>query len=148
LVDRGTYYVVNLRVPGEVIGARLDTVLLEFYVDVAADVSVGEEYTPSLEVYPLTEALREGQRPRFATDYPSTRTVSIGEGLHVLVDITEIVKHWIATPGSNYGFVVGSFSGPKMGDFDVRNDLLALGKLVRATFFYQNRFGERVSSSQ
>jgi hypothetical protein len=148
LKDRGTCYVVNLAVPDEVSGARLDTVLLEFYVDVAADTSVEGDYTPSLDVYPLTEEHREGQEPRFATNYPSSRAVLIGADQHVLIDIIDIVNGWIASPGSNHGLVVGSFSTPKAGGLNMRNDRIGSGKLARVTFFYQNRFGQPVPSSQ
>jgi hypothetical protein len=141
----GPYYVVNLPVPSEVIGKRLDTVLLEFYVDVAPDGSNGDDVSPAIEVLPLAEALAANGSPRFTTSHPSVRPLSFGEDRKVLVDVTDIVKGWIAEPSSNHGLIVGSFRGPKLGGLDVKSNVVAPGKVLQATFFYQNRFGQRVS---
>ncbi len=144
--ERGAYYVVSLAIPDEVLGKRLDSVLLEFYVDVAPDATIGVEYAPSIEVFPLTAPLQVGRQPTFSTAHPTSRPVALGEGRHVMIDITDIVKGWIASPSTNHGLVIGSFGGPKNGGLAVRNDLLGNGKAVQATFFYQNRFGQRVSA--
>lgn len=143
--DRGPYYVVNLALPEEVAGKRLDAVLLEFYVDVAPDASLDPEYTPSIDVYSLTAAAQTDRMPVFSTNHPSSFPLALGESRRVSVDITNIVKWWIASPSTNYGLVIGSFGGPKVSDLDVRNDVLGGGKSLQATFFYQNRFGGRVS---
>lgn len=143
--DRGTYYVLNLTVPEEVVGKRLDTVLLEFYVDVQADESIRIEYSPSIEVFPLSEVAQVGRSPQFRTSYPTSQPVALGDGQRVMVDITDVVKGWIAEPSTNHGLVIGSFSGPKAGDLNVRSDVIGSGKALQATFFYQNRFGQRVS---
>ncbi len=143
--DRGPYYVVSLSVPEELAGKRLDAVLLEFYVDVAPDASLDPEYTPSIDVYPLTAAAQPNRTPVFSRNYPSSFPVALGESRRVSVDITGIVKEWIASPSANYGLVIGSFGGPKISDLDVRNDVLGSGQSLQVTFFYQNRFGGRVS---
>jgi hypothetical protein len=143
--ERGVYYVVNLPVPEEVVGKRLDTVLLEFYVDVEADESITIEYSPAIEVFPLSEASQVGRSPQFTTSHPTSRPVALGDGQRVMVDITDIVKGWIASPSTNHGLVIGSFSGPKAGTLNVRSDLVGNGKALQATFFYQNRFGQRMS---
>jgi hypothetical protein len=146
--DRGAYYVLNLPVPEDVIGKRLDTVLLEFYVDVEADETIKFDYAPSIEVFPLTETSQLGRSPQFTTAHPTSRPVALGDGQRVLLDITDIVKGWIESPSTNHGLVIGAFSGPKAGALNVRNDVIGSGKALQATFFYQNRFGQRVSRQQ
>lgn len=147
--DRGTYHVVDLAIPEEIAGKRLDTVMLEFYVDVAANEELEMEgFVPSIEVYPLSEAVQVGRAPRFTSSYPTSRPVALGEGRRVTVDITDIVKGWIESPSTNHGLVIGSFSGPVVGDLDVRDDVIGNGTAIQATFFYQNRFGQRVSDAR
>ncbi len=144
--ERGSYIVVNLPIPEDVIGKRLDAVILEFYLDVAADEAVGNEYVPSVEVYPLTEANRVGRSPVYSALHPTSRPVEIGVRQRVQVDISSIVRGWIAEPSTNFGVIIGSFSGPLLDDLNVRSDVLEGGFAIQATFFYQNRFGQRVSS--
>jgi hypothetical protein len=146
--DRGPYFLVELALPEEVIGKRLDTVLLEFYVDVAGDEEIEIDYTPSIEVFPLSEAPQTLRMPRYTTSHPSSQPVAIGEGRRVTVDITDIVKGWIESPSTNHGLIIGSFSGPKPGDLDLRSDVIGSGNALQATFFYQNRFGQRVSEAR
>lgn len=144
--ERGPHYVVSLAIPEDVFGKRLDTVMLEFYVDVEADESIEMEgFTPSIEVYPLSEAVQVGRSPRFITAHPTSRPVALGNGQRVTVDITDIVKGWIDAPSTNHGLVIGSFSGPKLGGLIVRSDVMEGGNALQATFFYQNRFGQRLS---
>lgn len=128
---------------------RLDTVMLEFYVDVEADESTEMEgFPPSIEVYPLSEAMQVGRSPRFTTSHPTSRPVALGNGQRVMVDITDIVRGWIESPSTNHGLVIGSFSGPPVGGLDVRDDMIGNGTAIQATFFYQNRFGGRVSNTR
>ena len=143
--ERGAYYVFELEVPEEVIGKRLDTVLLEFYVDVAADEEIEIDYTPSVEVFPLTASLQVGRAPSFSTSHPSTRPILVGEGRRVTVDITDIVKAWIESPPTNHGLIMGSFRGPRPGQLQLRSDVIGGGNVMKATFFFQNRTGQRVT---
>ncbi len=144
--ERGPYIVVNLPIPEDVIGKRLDAVILEVYLDVAADEAVGNEYVPSVEVYPLTETNRGDRAPNYSALHPTSRPVAIGMRQRVQVDISSIVRAWIAQPTTNFGLIIGSFSGPVLDDLDVTNDVLEGGYAIQATFVYQNRFGQRVSS--
>jgi hypothetical protein len=41
--------------------------------------------------------------------------------------------------------IVESLGDHGVGDFSLRSDVLGGGKVVTATFFYQNRFGDRIS---
>jgi hypothetical protein len=72
----------------------------------------------------------------------------MGEGQRVVADITEIVRGWIETPSSNHGLVIGSLMGPKIGIVTLKSDGVAAGTTARITFFYQNRFGQRVSTAK
>jgi len=147
--DRGIYHVVDLAIPEEISGKRLDTVMLEFYVDVAANEELDMEgFVPSIEVYPLSEAVQVGRTPRFTSSYPTSRPVALGERQRVMVDITDVVKGWIGSPETNHGLVIGSFGGPVLGGLDVRDDVIGSGTAIQATFFYQNRFGQRLSEGQ
>ena len=146
--ERGTSYVVDFAVPEEVAGKRLDTVLLEFYVDIEADDAIETDYFPSIEVFPLSATPQLGREITFSRAFPTSRPVALGEGQLVSVDITDIVKGWIASPSTNHGVVIGSFSGPSVDGLDVRNNLIGEGKALRITYFYQNRFGDRISQRQ
>jgi hypothetical protein len=147
--ERGPNYVVSLPVPEEVSGKRLDSVLLEFYVDVERAESIEEiDYFPSIEVFPLSAAPQVGRALAFTRSHPTSRPVALGEGQRVMVDITDIVRGWMESPSTNYGLVIGSFSGPSVGDLDVRGDVIGGGTAIQATFFYQNRFGQRVSEAR
>ena len=145
--ERGAFYVVNVAVPEDVVGKRLDTVLLEFYVDATPTTDEEAEEMPTVGVYPLTEAVPEGE-PKFNAFVPSVRSVPMGSGQKVLADITEIVRGWIETPSSNHGLVIGSLTGPKIGSVALKNDGVAAGTTAQVTFFYQNRFGQRVSDTK
>jgi hypothetical protein len=105
------------------------------------------EERPIVGVYPLTEVLSDGE-PEFNASVPSVRSVAMGEGQRVLADITEIVRGWIETPSSNHGLVIGSLTGPKVGIVTLESDGVAAGTTARITFFYQNRFGQRVSTAK
>ena len=144
--ELGAYYVFSLPFPEEVLGKRVDSVTLEFFVDVKPDAAIETEYVPSIDVFPLTAPWQVGREPAFSRDYPTSRPIALGEGNYVTIDVTDVVKRWIAAPSSNHGLLIGTFSGPTVGDLDVRSDLLGNGKAIQATFFYQNRFGNRVST--
>ena len=144
--ERGKYVVVSLPIPEEVMGKRLDAVILEFFVDAASDELFDAQFMPSIELYPLVEANRVDRSPVYLTGYPTSRPVALGERQHVQVDIGDIVRRWIAQPATNFGLIIGSFSGPVLDDLEVRSDVLDGGHAIQATFHYQNRFGQRVSS--
>lgn len=146
--ERGTFYFVDLQVPAEISDKRLDAVLLEFYVDVAPDESIEDEYTPSIEVYPLAAPFQRGRTPVYSAAHPTSRPIALGTTQRVTVDVTDIVRSWITTPSTNHGLIIGSFGGPRIGDLDVRNDVLGGNTAIQATFFYQNRFGQRLSEEE
>ncbi len=147
-VDSRPIYVLSLEVPEAVSGKRLDTALLEFYVDAALVSGEEVEHTPSIDVRALTATYSPTGELASSAALGRARPVSVGSGRKVVVDITDIVKAWIASPSSNHGIVVGSLGGSKAGDFTMRSDVLGGGKVATVTFFYQNRSGERISERQ
>jgi hypothetical protein len=142
-------YVLSVSIPDEISGKRLDTALLEFYVDAALLESADIDHSPSIDVRALSAAYSGTGEPQFSVESGgASRPVQVGEQRRVVVDITSIVKGWIESPQSNHGLVIGSLRGSKAGDFSVRNDVLGGGNVATVTFFYQNRFGQRISSVQ
>jgi hypothetical protein len=69
----------------------------------------------------------------------------MGEGRVMRVDITDIVKGWLANPSGNHGLVIGALTGPEVGTVSLESAGLGPAAAVRVTFFYQKRFGDRVS---
>jgi len=141
----GTFHVMAIAIPEDVVGKRLDTATLELYVDVSLNDEASEGSTPVIEVLPLTNAFAGDGKPTFAPTSPAVRNVVPGERRKLLLDITDIVKGWIANPGTNHGLIIGSLTGNKEGEFSLRNDVLGAGVVAKVTFFYQNRSGGRVS---
>lgn len=146
--DRGSVHVFAVEIPEDVVGKRLDTVLLEFQVDVGLAEDELAEMAPVVGVYPLTEQLSLERSPVFTSTFASSRNVRAEDGQTILVDITEIVRGWLDEPSSNHGLVVGSFGGAKLAKLELSTDAIAPGKVARVTFFYQNRFGDRLSVRQ
>ncbi|HEX6791143.1 MAG TPA: hypothetical protein VF247_07525 [Candidatus Krumholzibacteria bacterium] len=153
---RGDLYAVRIAVPEGVVGKQLDTVVIEFALDIS---SISEEdslATPVVGVYPLTRefsdaVLRQGTvEPMDPTSYQgevsSARPVVIGQNRVIRMDITRIVRGWIAEPSSNHGLVIGSITGPVVGAVYLSDEALASGSPLRVAFFYQDRSGGRVST--
>jgi hypothetical protein len=138
------------------VGKRLDSVLLEFAVD--ASPMILEDSTvvvPVVGAFPLTATYTGGgvgngrdSAPVFNSAVPSARPIATGENRLVRMDVTDIVKGWMANPSSNHGLVIGSLTGPEAGAVTMRGALPGSESAVRLTFFYQNRFGGRVSSTE
>jgi hypothetical protein len=149
--DRGQFYVVNLSLPAEIAGKQLDAVILEFAVDASALSLEDSVVSPRVGVFPLTQAYTAGvdahapgraTAPVYATNVSSTRPVGRGSNRTIKMDVTDIVKGWIASPSTNHGFVIGTLTGPDVGRVSLR------GEALRATFLYENGFGEPVSERQ
>ena len=138
--DDAFYHVLTFDVPEDVIGKRLDSVILEFYIDASLKPGVAEENSAVIEVRSLSESFSGRGVPSFVSVYPGARHILIGDGKRVALDITDIVKVWIATPSKNHGLIIGSFAGSRDGVFELRSDVLRSGVFATVTFFYQNRF--------
>jgi hypothetical protein len=143
--ERGDYYVVNFDLPSDLAGKRLDSVFLDFVVDVSPTNEAVADATPLVGVFPLTETLT-GANLKYESDVSSVRPVSLGESQKVRVDVTDVVKGWLANPSRNHGVVIGSLTGPSVGAVSLSDTALGPSVALRVTFFYQNRSGERVST--
>ncbi len=139
----GTFHTVKFSVPEEVVGKRLDLVILELYVDVSINDEWREESAPVIEVLPLTAAFAGNGVAEFVPTSTAVRNVIPGERKKLLLDITGIVKGWIAAPESNHELIIGTLTGPKEGTFALRDGVLGAGNVAKVTFAYQNCFGER-----
>jgi hypothetical protein len=153
---RGAYYILNVTIPEDVLGRRLDSALMELVVDVTASSPEDSISCPVVGVFPLTGPMgadgldsgtgtgREGSSG-YAAEVPSVRPVAVGENRTLTLDITSIVKGWIADPTTNHGLVIGTLSGPAIGTISLKSETLGPAAAVRVTYFYQDRFGGRVS---
>lgn len=148
--SRGEFYLVSVPIPADAAGKRIDSVVLEFAVDVAALSPEDSGAAPAVGVYPLTRPFSGGagegmDAPLFESNVSSVRPVTIGKNRIVRMDITEIVKAWVSDPSSNHGLVIGSLTGPEVGTVTLRDVLPDSDSAIRVTFVYQNRFGDRIS---
>jgi hypothetical protein len=152
--ERGAFYVVNVAVPGDIAGKRLDSVFLEFAVDATPLEEDSMTVTPIVGAYPLTSTYSGGDgqggnsEPVFNAVVPSSRPVAEGNDRRVMMDITNIVRGWIANPASNHGLVIGSLTGPEVATVALRQSIPGEQVPIRITFFYQNRFGDRISARE
>lgn len=153
--DRGAFYVISLSIPQDVFGNRLDSVFLEFAVEATPLVEDSVTVTPLVGAYPLlTEyaggVVGDGQgrnpEPVFQSIVPSSRPVAAGDNRAVKMDITDVVREWIANPLTNHGLVIGSLIGPEIARVTLKNSIQGGETPIRITFFYQNRFGDRISA--
>jgi hypothetical protein len=142
--------------PEDVAGKRLDSVFLEFAVD-ATPLSEEDSVTvtPEVGVFPLTETYQAGggiggrnAEPVFTRLVPSLRPVAGGENRLVKMDVTDTIRGWIANPATNHGLVIGSLTGPEVATVTLKEAIPGGSSPIRITFFYQNRFGDRISARQ
>ena len=145
--ERGDCYVVKFEPPADIAGKRLDSVFLDFVVDASPRSEDEAEATPLVAVFPLTE-VATGPSLKYDSDLPSVTPVAMGQDRKVRADITDIVRGWLTSPPTNHGLVIGALAGPDVGRVELRNNALSAGTALRVTFFYQNRFGNRVSKKQ
>lgn len=155
--ERGNFYVVNVAIPGDLEGKRLDRVVLEFAVDASPTSLEDSVASPAVGVFPLTqtyagESLGDAPgmdaSPVTESAVPSVRPLTTGENRLVRMDITAIVRGWLANPSSNHGLVIGSLTGPEVGTIILKDELPGSDSAVKVTFSYQNRFGDPISSSE
>jgi len=155
--ERGNFYIVSVSIPNDVAGKRLDRVLIEFAVDATPTSLEDSVASPAVGVFPLTQTYAgEGiggapgidASPVIESAVPSVRPLMTGENRLVRMDITTIVRGWVANPSSNHGLVIGSLTGPEVGTVTLKDELPRSDNAVRVRFFYQNRFGGPISSSE
>ena len=143
--ERGTFYVLQVSVPQEVAGNRLDSVVLEFAVDASALSEEDSVVTPVVGVYPVTSEFvasrgdgPEGSvdAPEFERVVPSSRPVALGSQRVLRMDITDMVRGWMSAPSSNHGLVIGTLTGPDVGTVTLNETLPGGNAPIRMTFFY------------
>ena len=136
----GNYYVLDLPVPPGLSAGDVDHAFLEFVVDVAArNVAGYEDDAPVFEVYALSGSFAG---PLSASEFVSTtipmvRNVAVGENRRVVIDVTEAVKLYLATPSANHGLVLGSLTGRRDGLFTIRSNVTGMAGAAKLTVFTQ-----------
>jgi hypothetical protein len=144
--ERGTFYVLDVSVPEDVSGNRLDMVVLEFAVDAIASSEEDSVETPVVGVYPITSEFVASrgdgpvgtvEAPETEEIVPSSRPVALGEHRVLRMDITGIVRDWMSEPSSNHGLAIGTLTGPDVGSVTLNETLPGGDAPVRVTFFYR-----------
>ena len=146
--DLGNYYAFNVAIPENLPAERFMDAYLEIYVDVTSDVEVaaGGGYT-TFEVFPLKSDLSgelDGSKLRSAA---MKRTVRVGESQRVKVNISEHVRHVLANPTDDFGLVVGSLTGQRLGKFKVKHGVLGPGVVAQVTIVF-HELGIPATASQ
>jgi hypothetical protein len=143
--ERGQFYVINVTIPEDVLGKRLDSVMMEFATSATLLSLEDSLATPVVGVFPLTQAYSETRSatggvvaPAFNEIVPSSRPISLGEHRVLRMDITEIARQWLDEPVNNFGLVIGSLTGPRVGLVTLDDMLPGSDFAVRITFFFQD----------
>ncbi|HET6348473.1 MAG TPA: hypothetical protein VFH88_05245 [Candidatus Krumholzibacteria bacterium] len=119
--NNGRYYTVQYALPVGLAKEELEHAYLELYVDVETKDRGGAfDDTPVLQVYPLKRPSTGAVEAKdLEKSVRAGRPVAVGEGRHVIVDITRIVEAQITGRIANSGIVVGSVTGLRDGDFRI-----------------------------
>lgn len=133
--SRGDFYVVRIDVPPVAENKELLKAILEFTMDVSA-ISINDYVndTPVFEVYASTADF-DGRLNTEAFRRPSSmrRNVRDGENRLVKIDVTEVVKAFLAEPSSNHGLIAGSLTGVRDGVFVIKP---SGGTYAKITYYY------------
>jgi len=140
----GKIFLVTVGLPEAPVRAELMSAVLELVVDASsvlpADLSGG---AVTLEIAPLAHSWSEGALE--AADLRATtmkRTVLVGEGRRVRVDVTEFIHYVRAHPTENYGLAVGSLCGSRSAQFDLEEDGMGSGVTAKLTLYYKPEHDE------
>ena len=152
--DLGKYYTFQFQLPSDIQAGNLEIATLEFYVDVQAfrrgewqmlDKDSVETIgflnnTPALELYPLKSAF-SGQVDfaQFDEKFRVVRQLIVGNDKRVVMDVTSVVRSYLRSPSKNHGFVVGSLSEMREGDFTIRTGILSPGCAAQIHIYYYPR---------
>jgi hypothetical protein len=136
------YYTVSYSPPGNLPAADLQRAILELYVDVGA--KSREDYVneaPVLEVYALTEPFSD-VLDREDLDQASrvVQPVAAGDGRHVVIDVTRIVRSHLDGRLSNNGLVMGSVTGMREGEFVFVPGRLPGGAVAQVHVYRRHEF--------
>jgi hypothetical protein len=132
--SKGRYYTLVLTLPPSIRGVR------QAWLEFRADVSVAEidgflDPVPVFQVFMLKQALLgEPTEASFETmRLPMSRPVAVGLDRRVRIDITEYVSKTLARPSMNHGLVLGSVTGDRRADFQIKSDTFGAGIPARLT---------------
>lgn len=129
----GKYYKLTCTVPGDLQARHLERAVLELRVEV--DTLSRDGYlddTPLLEVYALKNGFTGAvDFTKFETPSTAIKPVSVGDDRRVLLDVTPIIKLYIAEPSRNQSLIVGSLSGDRPGDFTLKTGAFPDGSVAR-----------------
>ena len=137
----GDFYTLQVQVPGIIQGKELYAALLEFYTDVFS-VKISGRYsrTPVIEAYELKTAFAGVVNPtQFETSSVALTNVVSGQNKRVILDITAIIKSYLANPASNHGIILGSLTASRDGKFSIRSGQIGAGTVARITYHYDSR---------
>jgi hypothetical protein len=118
-----SYYAAALEVPEALGGKEFLRAVLEMTVDVSArEVNGYRNEAPMLELYVLKGGGRlEADRLKAGTPSRARRNIPVGNARRVRMDITDVVKELMETPGEARELVVGSVSSSRDGTFTMKS---------------------------
>jgi hypothetical protein len=68
---------------------------------------------------------------------PALRSVLRGQGRHVRLNVTDIVREALTPESTITGLAIGSFIGERLGKFTVRSDGFGDGSVARLRVYYR-----------
>jgi len=135
----GKIFLLTVGLPEAPPRAEFMSAVLELVVDASsvlpADLSGG---AVTLEIAPLAHSWSGGTLG--TADLRATtmkRTVPVGEGRRVRIDVTEFVHYVHAHQTENYGLAVGSLCGSRSGRFELEVDGMGSGVSAKITLYYK-----------
>jgi hypothetical protein len=133
----GGSMVFQIEIPDVIIGTRLDAVLLEFRPETFVDPGA-VSYNVPISVAPCVST-QNGREIRY--DRAVTRIIAVGTEKRVVLDLTNMVKEWMAAGTMSHQVAIGSMI---TRDATLSLNAIAPGDIVaKLTFLYQHRFGQR-----
>lgn len=122
----GRYYTLSYTLPDGISSHAVDLAILELYLDMRAKARENStNEAPVVDVYALKRAYAGtvGTEDIDAGTHVD-RPVALGSRRRVLIDITSIVHAHLDGRIANRGLVVGSLTGQRDGDIQLRTDVL------------------------
>jgi hypothetical protein len=137
----GPCYTVSYELPAGLQAENLERALLELYVDVRAKSREGYvNDAPVLEAYALTAPYAGVMDARILDMTSRTmRPVAVGDGRRVVLDITRVVSRRLDGQEADYGFIIGSLTGMREGDFRLLEGRAGPGVVARVHLYVRRR---------
>lgn len=140
--EKDNLHIVDMTIPQEVIGKRLDAVIIEFYLDVEHTLA-----TQSIEYFPVSvsPALYQLETEGIMTldlSKAVTLPVRAGSSRHVSMDITSLVKDLLEKAETHENLVIGlTDEVTTISSINMRSDGFDEDTVIRVTYYYGDRFG-------